>query len=159
MILPMKNILSIACCVGFLSLFCNPEVGRAAPGDGVKQTLQAYVRAWDDANPQKIASYYDETGDFLNPTGTLATGRAQIAGFYATAFAHGYAGSEAGASISRLRFIGDNTALVDGTWSILHARGYQNKVHDEHGTFVAILVKRDHGWQIEALREAWSAKP
>ena len=122
----------------------------------ISATLLSVLDKWSHADAAAIASSYEPTGDFVSPGGVRAVGRVQIQAFYAAAFANGYAGSQATASIKHIRYITDSIALIDGLWGI-EPTATAKITEPESGIFCAVLVKHGTRWQISALREQTSA--
>jgi uncharacterized protein (TIGR02246 family) len=120
----------------------------------VEALRQGYVAAWDRADASAIADFFVPDGDFTNPTGFHAQGHANIAAFYAQAFAAGYAGSHGGLKLLRTRMVAPGVMLVDGEWSIRSARTPQGAARPgERGLATAVLVRTGGKWRIAALRE------
>jgi uncharacterized protein (TIGR02246 family) len=129
-----------------------PAAPATAPAIEVLQ--RGYVEAWDRADAGAIAGYFAPDGDFTNPTGFHAQGRADIAAFYAQAFAAGYAGSRGGLTLLRTRLVAPGVMVVDGEWSIRGARRPQGGERPgEQGLVTAVLVRTGDAWRIAALRE------
>jgi uncharacterized protein (TIGR02246 family) len=125
-----------------------------ATAPAVEVLQRGYVEAWDRADAAAIAAYFAPDGDFTNPTGFHARGRADIAAFYAQAFAAGYAGSRGGLKLLRTRIVAPGVMLVDGEWSIRGARTPQGGERPgQHGLATAVLVRTGEAWPIAALRE------
>jgi uncharacterized protein (TIGR02246 family) len=129
----------------------------AAADPAVEVLQQGYVRAWNRADAAAIAGFFSPDGDFTNPTGFHAEGRAHISAFYAQAFAMGYAGSQGSFKALRSRVVAPGVMVVDGEWSIRGAHTPEGGVRAaEQGLATAVLVRAGQGWQIVALREQGS---
>jgi uncharacterized protein (TIGR02246 family) len=139
-----------------LALAAAASLAAAAPAmDPAAEALrQGYVAAWDRADASAIADFFAPDGDFTNPTGFHAQGRADIAAFYAQAFAAGYVGSHGGLKLLRARVVAPGVMVVDGEWSIRGARTPQGGERPgEQGLATAVLVRTGDAWRIAALRE------
>ncbi|HEY2356165.1 MAG TPA: SgcJ/EcaC family oxidoreductase [Phenylobacterium sp.] len=129
----------------------------AAPDPAAEVLQQGYVQAWNRADAASIAAFFAPDGDFTNPTGFHAQGRADIAAFYAQAFAMGYAGSQGGFETLRTRLVAPGVLVVDGQWSIRGARTPEGSARTpEQGLATAVLVREGRSWRIAALREQQS---
>ena len=139
-----------------LALATAASSAAAAPviPPAVEALERGYVAAWDRADAAAIAAFFAPDGDFTNPTGFHAQGRADVAAFYGQAFAVGYGGSRGGLKLLRTRAVAPGVMLVDGEWSIRGARTPQGDPRpSEQGLATAVLVRTDSGWRIAALRE------
>ncbi len=142
--------------MGFaLSALAAAAIAAPAGMDAAVAALQqGYIAAWNQADPAKIAGWFAADGDFTNPTGFHAQGRTAIAGFYAQAFAAGYAGSRGGFTVAQARLVSPGVAVIDGEWSIKGAHTPQGAERPmEHGTATAVVVSTAQGWRVAALRE------
>ena len=123
----------------------------------LEPVIAKILDAWNRADAHAIAAQYETNGDFVSPDGMHAEGRREIEAFYTGAFARGYSGSHATATVLHVRNLSGTIALVDGTWSI--APTPASKVQQpEAGLFVAVLQRQGRGWRIAALREQSSAR-
>jgi uncharacterized protein (TIGR02246 family) len=137
-----------------LAAVASSAAAAPATAPAVEVLQRGYVEAWDRADAAAIAGYFAPDGDFTNPTGFHAQGRADIAAFYAQAFAAGYAGSRGGLKLLRTRLVAPGVMVVDGEWSIRGARTPQGGARPgEQGLATAVLVRTGDAWRIAALRE------
>jgi uncharacterized protein (TIGR02246 family) len=126
----------------------------ASPPSAVALLQEGYVAAWDRADAQAISRFFATDGDFTNPTGFHAKGRAKIAAFYARAFSAGYAGSEGRFELDRAHAVAPGVMVVDGRFSIQGARTPDGAPRPrEVGAATAVLVRTAGTWRIAALRE------
>ncbi|MFI5242194.1 MAG: YybH family protein [Gemmatimonadales bacterium] len=120
----------------------------------IRGSIAQFSSAWSRSDAAAIAQLFAEDGDLVIPTGMLMRGREAVREFYASAFAHGYAGSTTHTDIVGLRSVAPDVMLIDATWSISGARdatGHQRP--EERGILVAVAVNRGGRWLLEALRE------
>jgi uncharacterized protein (TIGR02246 family) len=137
-----------------LAAAASSAAAAPATAPAVEVLQRGYVEAWDRADATAIAAYFAPDGDFTNPTGFHAQGRADIAAFYAQAFAAGYAGSRGGLKLLRTRLVAPGVLVVDGEWSIRGARTAQGGARpSEQGLATAVLIRTGDAWRIAALRE------
>lgn len=125
-------------------------------GRPLQPVIAKILDAWNRADAHAIAAQYDTHGDFVSPDGMHAEGRQDIEAFYTGAFARGYAGSHATATVVHVRNLSGTIALVDGAWGIEPTSA--SKVRQpEAGLFFAVLHRHGGRWWIAALREQSSA--
>ena len=151
-------------CVVALSLIaalstCQDE--NNSPGEAaIRKIVSDFERAWTKCDAKALAGLWIEDGDFLSPYGTFAKGRAEIEKFYAGAFASGYCGSSGAGTITNIRLLGDEVAIIDGEWDIKGAHTQNGRATpEEKGLFTAVAKKRGARWLLVAQREMVPASP
>ena len=125
-------------------------------GRPLQPVIATILDAWNRTDAHAIAAQYETTGDFVSPDGMHANGRQAIETFYAGAFARGYAGSRATATLVHVRNLSGTIALVDGAWRIEPTSAAKVR-QPEAGLFFAVLRRHGVRWLIAALREQSSA--
>jgi len=149
---PLTVILT-ALYVLLLSSTAFASVGSADEAK-IKDMIADFATAWHKTDAQALSMFWTPDGDFINPNGLVMNGRTEIQGFYAQAFAMGYAGTTASATVSKIKFLSSTMAMVDGTFEISGRTGNDGKVSPpEAGRYTVILVKRSGRWWILANRE------
>jgi uncharacterized protein (TIGR02246 family) len=124
----------------------------------VNEIGDGYIDAWKRSDPTLLASHFVRDGDFINPTGFHAVGRAAISQFYAQAFAAGYKGSDAAFTPRQSRQVAPGVVVIDGEWRIAGAHFPDGRPRPEEGGLAtAVVVRTPAGWRIAALREQSSA--
>lgn len=119
----------------------------------IRRMPQDLSSAWGRADARAMAELFAEDGNLVIPSGDFLSGRSAIQNFYRSVFEHGYAGSQAGSEIKRIRVAGA-MAVVDGAWSITGARDAAGAPRPaEQGLFTAVLKKQGGKWYVLALRE------
>lgn len=141
-------------------LATQPVAARDSVADvRVAQTLLTnFEHAWHAADGAKLGSLFTSDGDLVIPTGELMHGQAKIAGFYNSAFDHGYRGSTTTASIAQIRHVTRDIIIADATWEISGAVTSAGAAKPpERGILVVVLQRVDMQWCVAALREQTSA--
>jgi uncharacterized protein (TIGR02246 family) len=138
---------------------CQAENDSASEA-AIRKIVSDFETAWTKCDAKALAGLWIEDGDFLSPYGTFAKGRAEIEKFYASALASGYCGSSGTGTISNIRLLGDEVAIIDGEWGI---KGKHNQngqaMPEEKGLFTAVAKKTGTRWLIVAQREMVPASP
>jgi uncharacterized protein (TIGR02246 family) len=120
--------------------------------------IREFAARWTDSNAVAISNLFMPEADLVIPTGMVASGRAAIRAFYASAFAAGYAGSIAGATIEHIRSVSSDVAIVDAAWFIARAKTPSGaQAPTERGLLTAVICRDGNAWGIIALREQTSA--
>jgi uncharacterized protein (TIGR02246 family) len=149
---PLTVILT-ALYVLLLSSTAFASVGSADEAK-IKDMIADFATAWHKTDAQALSMFWTPDGDFINPNGLVMNGRTEIQGFYAQAFAMGYAGTTASATVSKIKFLSSTMAMVDGTFEISGRTGSDGELSPpEAGRYTVILVKRSGRWWILANRE------
>lgn len=150
---------SILACVLLMtvaSLISLPATARTQTGDTamIQNLIGSFTAHWHDSDARGLAMFWISNGDFINPDGQYLKGRDQIQGFYAQAFSMGYAGSEATATVDRIRFLKPDLALVDGRFEISGAVSKDRQsLPIEKGYYTALVEKESGRWWIVSNRE------
>lgn len=139
---------------GFL-LAQQASAFRGSPAEGI---VNAFAAAWAKADARAMSEMFTADADAVFPTGLVATGPESIRLFYAGAFASGYAGSKAEATIVRVRALSASLSIIDARWSIGGAHMTDGSARaPERGVLTALIVRDGSRWKIAALREQTSA--
>jgi uncharacterized protein (TIGR02246 family) len=113
----------------------DQAVGRLNRGD---------VSALDD--------FWDENADYVGVDGTLIKGRAQMQSFFRK-MAESSTGHQI-ASVEQIRFITQDVATVDGSWTVTGVRGAEGKEHAPiRGRGFEVVQRRNGKWKFIATRE------
>lgn len=141
-----------------LALFAAPlaVLANDYPSEdaALKGLISSFTSAWHQGDAHALSMFWLADGDFINPSGQMLHGRKEIEAFYAGAFARGYAGSTATASIDKVRLVRSDLAVVDGTFEITGAVTPDHQaIPPESGRYTVVAEKRDGKWWIIANRE------
>lgn len=154
------NVTSFGLAVALL-VCAVPPPALAQAGDaarGAAEILPKFVRAWSHSDANGIAALFAPDADFVNPWGTYAAGRQEIAAFYEAAFQNGFAGSKGEAEIVAVRELSPGLAIIDAQWRISGAKMPDGTPRpDEKGILACVVGEASAGWRILALRENASA--
>lgn len=120
----------------------------------LKELMSNFTLDWHRSDPHALSMFWVADGDFINPNGQVLHGRAEIEAFYSAAFAHGYSGSTATASIENIRFVRPDVALIDGTFQITGAVTPDHQaIPHETGRYTVLAERVSGKWWIIANRE------
>jgi len=150
------------CLLLFLNVFLRGASAQVSAADEatIRKIVSDFEVYWTKCDAKALARLWTEDGDFLSPYATFAKDRGETEKFYRDAFASGYCGSNASGTITNIRFVRDNVAIVDGTWDIKGAHDQNSHlVPEEKGRFTAVTKKQSGRWLIVAQREMIPAAP
>ena len=141
------------CCLAILALASLPGYAADAPGvDGneaaVRQTVDAYVTAFNRGDAAALAAYWCEDAVFVSPAGEVFQGRQAIQEGFETFFADS-SGAKLEVAITSIRIDGAESAVEHGTSRVTIG----DKVLSE-AEYAAKYVKQDGKWLLESVREA-----
>jgi uncharacterized protein (TIGR02246 family) len=122
---------------------------RARDDAAIHAVGAAYDRAWDNGDIASLVACLAEDAVVVNPRGELARGRAEIMSALGE-FLNGQAkGSKHKSVVSRVDFITEDVAIVDGVVRIEH-------LPPDDGTlvhcFTDVVVRRNGAWTIAHVR-------
>jgi uncharacterized protein (TIGR02246 family) len=82
-----------------------------------------WAAAWNKHDPKLMASFYVADGDLINPFGRHARGTAEIEKLFAEEHAGPMAGTTYAGTIEKIRYLGENRAIVDVAGEIRGMKG------------------------------------
>lgn len=150
----------LLCLAVFATVSASASRQSASDERALRSIIPNFESAWTRCDAKGLAGLWTEDDDFQSPYDSLAKGRAEIEAFYGGAFRAGYCGSRGTGTITNIRLVARNVAIVDGTWDIQGAHGRNGEeVPEEKGRFTAVAAKQHGAWLIVAQREMIPARP
>ncbi len=116
----------------------------------IQKLWKDYETAYNSGDAAALALLWDKDGDLFSLSGGIFTGREEIRAFFSQALSKNYKGSQFHLSIDKVRMLGDNAAVVDGTWGITGdtlPQGYPSS-----GIYTQVLVRTERDWRIVVAR-------
>jgi uncharacterized protein (TIGR02246 family) len=123
--------------------------------DAIRDTLQAYATAWNAGDARSISNLYTVDADYTGFGSVMTRGREEIAQRYESLFSGAFSGSHLAVSMSSLRFLKPDVALVDGSFDLTDIRQADSASQSAKGLFVAILTNDEGRWRFTAF---WSKR-
>jgi uncharacterized protein (TIGR02246 family) len=115
------------------------------------------ARAWNAGNGAEFACYCDEDADFVNIYGMHARGRQAIAEGHDHIFRTVYAGSRIEYTVSQIRFLREDVALVHLRAGL---RVPQGPLAGEMTAVPGMVMQRtDSGWRVAAFQNTLVGNP
>ena len=116
----------------------------------IRKTEAAYDSAWQQGDIEGIMVCFTEDAIIISPRGDVAIGKEQVRNLLSN-----FLGSEAKSTkhtsrITRISFVTDDVAVVDGEAFIEGAENLSDSV--KHHSFTDILVRSGDGWLISQIR-------
>lgn len=146
--------LAVACCMpwpGTASAAAADPPGRAADEAAIRSAAASYIEALRQADRERLAALWTADGDIVDAAGNVFNGRDAVTLDAATAQSDR---PEFRIHDTRLRFLGDDVAIEDGSIEVTPAAGQPLR-----GRFSATWVKQDRAWKLAAVREARGGEP
>jgi creatinine amidohydrolase len=144
-----------------------PAPGPAAAGArtctaGDERTIRgfgdAFALHWLNADPTQLAGLWSEEGDMVHPDGLIEHGRETIRVNRAALFLRReYRGSKHPMTISNIRCLTQDIAVVDGKWELRGVSDAGGRMLPSFEGLFTLVLKRAGAWFIEAYR--YTQKP
>lgn len=133
----------------------------AADIKAIRKSRAEFVVAWNSHDPKRIASFWDEeSSDFVDPTGLLVEGRAEIEKVETEAHSTVFRQARLTSPVKRIRFVKKDVAVVDGSYKILNAKaGDGRALPPLRGLYSTVLVRRGGNWRYFAHRAMETRRP
>jgi uncharacterized protein (TIGR02246 family) len=119
----------------------------AADERALDERLEAFVVAYNKADAPAVAAFYAPDADYLNVSGEMSKGRAEIEKMFASFFAQNKE-ARGKVSITSRRLIKPDMVIEDGTWELTGVgQGVPAK-----GRYTSISIKHDDKWAVVCSR-------
>jgi uncharacterized protein (TIGR02246 family) len=116
----------------------------------IEQTIKILVDAWRVGDANKFAAPFTEDADFMVWFGLHLKGKEEIAFGHNIIFKQFYANTIWDLKIAKIRFLGNNVALVHAAGAIIKDGGDEPTEPD--AVPLIVLNKIDNNWKIVALQ-------
>ncbi len=138
-------IIAVALCLPLLA------AGSALAADddaAIRETVKAYVAAFNARDAKALASYWAENCEFTTPAGDLLQGRQAIQDAFADYFKENEA-ARLEVAIDSIGVIGGSEAVEKGTSRVTRSDGTVSET-----AYAARYTKESGAWKLKMLREA-----
>jgi len=126
------------------SLAADPDPRQAE----ITKTAEAFIEAFHNADAKAVAAMWTPDGDFVDLHGRSLRGRAAIEKDFAEMFTENK-GVKLRIDVASVRFLDADTAIEDGTTSLLPPDGST----PNRARYTNVLVKKDGKWLLASVRE------
>lgn len=124
-----------------------PSAARPDDDKAIRQAAQAFATAFAKGDATAIANLFTDEGEYREEDAEPIQGKAALAKAYAASFANRKAVA-ATATTTSIRFLGKDTALEEGTFTVTAADQPANSTK-----YSALHVRQDGKWLIALLKE------
>jgi uncharacterized protein (TIGR02246 family) len=89
------------------------RAGQAEDEAAIRKFGTEFAAAWNKHDAKAMASFWEEDGDLINPSGRVAKGRAEVEKLFQDEHATAMAGTSYSTTLSSVRFLTPEIALAD----------------------------------------------
>jgi uncharacterized protein (TIGR02246 family) len=126
---------------------------HSGDAEAIRQLYARYDAAWDKGDVGGVAMVWADDADHVEPDGRAIKGRAAIEKDLGQRLASDLKGTRSQQTITGIRFITPDVAVVDAAYEVSGARDAQGQsLPALEGRYVDIWVKRGGKWHIAADR-------
>ncbi len=147
-------VLLAAATVGLLAVRSTTAAGggeaakRPADEKAIREAVQAFARSFEKGDARAVGAFFTEEGEYIDEDGgDPVRGRAALEKAYAEFFAKRKE-LKAEAKTDAVRFLGKDTAIEEGTFTVRAKDGPPNA-----SRYSALFVRQDGRWLIATLKE------
>ena len=132
-----------------------PVLGQGSPADeaAIRKLMASMVTAWTTGDAKSLAAVYTIDADYGSSTGFTANGRAEIEQAYVGQFAGVYKGTTLKLTITNVRFLTPDVAIVNAAFEVTGVRGPGGQpAPPRKGANMSIMVRTKGEWLMAAHR-------
>jgi uncharacterized protein (TIGR02246 family) len=123
------------------------EQERKADESEIRKISEELTRAFEKGDAKAIGTYFTQEGEYVDDEGVSLRGRAALEKAYGEFFAKRVQ-LKAESKTDKIRFVGKDTAVEEGTFTVQAKDRPANTSH-----FSALYVREDGRWRIAMLKE------
>jgi uncharacterized protein (TIGR02246 family) len=129
------------------------QAGRAEDEAAIRKQIDQYAAAWNKADAKATAQFFTDDADYVSSTGQRGEGRAGIERVLTEQFAGVFKGATLKTTITSIRFLKPDVAIVNGSFEVSGTKGPDGKeLPVRKGLSTNIVAKPGDKWLIAALR-------
>lgn len=119
----------------------------------IRELYADYTAAWNRHDPKAMASFWAIDGDYMEPDGRHAKGRADVEKLFTLEQQTVFKDSKLALLIETVFFVSHDVALVDGKYDLVGVRDVEGKeIAARQGHLTALLMREDGTWKVAAGR-------
>jgi len=146
----MKKYLILIATIPVIFTAFSQEFERDKEEDKIEKVVAGLVDAWTQADAKSFASYFSEDADFMVWFGLHMQGRNDIAFGHNMIFNDFYSNTTWNLKIKKIRFIGDNVALVHAAGAVV--KNGDPTPEEPDAVPLIVLNRVENNWEIIALQ-------
>ncbi|MFN2385260.1 MAG: SgcJ/EcaC family oxidoreductase [Thermoanaerobaculia bacterium] len=135
----------------FSLVFCALIVPAVLAADGdeaaIRKVHADFTAAWNRHDPAALAAIWSADGDLVNPEGRWAKGNAEVQKNFADEQAGIFKSSTFTNTVTGVRFLTPNIAIVDASFEIRNATPANAPPMTQKGLYKAVMVKDGGTWR------------
>ena len=122
---------------------------QTAEKEAIFNNAKAFVDAFEKGDAKAVAAFWAEDGDYVDLTGRRLQGRPSIENAFKDFFTENK-GLKLRIDVNSVRFVTPDTAIEDGTTSLIPSDG----TPPNQARYTNVHVKKDGQWVLQSVREA-----
>ena len=135
----------------FALVLCTLTVPAVLAADGdeaaIRKVHADFTAAWNRHDPAALAAIWSDNGDLVNPEGRWAKGKAEVQKNFAGEQAGIFKSSTFTNTVTGVRFLAPNIAIVDASFEIQNATPPNAPPMTQKGLYKAVMVKEGGTWR------------
>ena len=150
----MRAFLSAALMISIAATVWAAEpAARSGDAEAIRDLYAAYDAAWNKGDASRLATVWADDAEHMEPDGRVVKGRAAIEKEMAKRFDADLKGTHSAETITGIRFVTSDVAVVDAAYKVTGARGPQGQALPPlEGRYVDIWVEHAGRWHIAVDR-------
>lgn len=121
--------------------------------DIIRATVAAYAGAWNNADAKTVSELYTTDADYTGFGSVMTRGRLQIEKRYAELLFGRYRGTSLAVTVSSIRFLKPDVAIVDGTLELTGLTDESGAPAPTDGLYIATMTQIEDRWLLTTF---WS---
>ncbi len=138
---------SVLIAVGILTATVQAASSQAEDEKAIRLVVDSFTKAYNAGDAKALASLFLTDGEIVSESGESFQGQAAIERTFAAIFKKNPK-SKIEIKIKSIRFLGPTTAIEDGSTTITHASGIE-----ERNRYTVVHVKQDGRWRMASARD------
>lgn len=151
----MNKILSLALVLLASTAFAQPAPTPVSDETDaqVRAMTDQFVQSWNKHDTAALAALWTEDGDHTEPDGRTVYGPKEIKKLFDIEHGTVFKDSELNMVVERVRKVGNDAAIADGTYELFKARDPAgNEIGTRTGYFFYVVERQGDEWKVSASR-------